>query len=359
MKIVFISPAFYPSIGGVEAHVLEISKELVRQGHSVTVVTEDVASNWQSKGTSDNEAIKLKSIDKSSYFEHKKLDQIDIFYFKFGQPSFYKKFKIWMLLLSSLNLFRSADIVHAHDVFIWYLPLRFILFQKKVFTTFHGYEGKFPPDKKAIRIRKFSKSLSYGSINVGAFIEKWYGTKSDYVTYGGITEIKKIKKDIHSMHKKRKILIVGRLEKDLSIQTYADTLKKLTQKKFDYNLTVIGDGTYRKLLETYGAVLGFRRDIKKYIKNSDIIFSSSYLLILESLQQGKQVFSAYSNPLKHDYLHNSPFDEFITISNNPRDLARTIIRGGNKDKQEKAQRWANSQTWGKVVGTYFELWNKK
>ncbi len=366
MKIVFISPAFYPSIGGVETHVLEVSRELVRRGHSVTVVTEHKSQNWQMDELSDNEADKLKSVEESIQFEHKKiffsnkkLDQIDIYYFKFGQPSFLKKFRIWFYLISHITLFKGADIIHAHDVFIWYLPLRFLLMSKKVFTTFHGYEGKFPPDPKAIRIRKLSNSLSYGSINVGAFIEKWYGTKSDFITYGGIHEIKNLKIKFTQSSKKKKILLVGRLEKDISIQVYVDTLKELAKKNFPFTLTVIGDGTFRKLLESYGTVLGFKRDVKKHLKSTDIIFSSSYLLMLESLQQGKQIISAYSNPLKHDYLHNSPFDKYITVSSSPYDLAKAIIRGGNKEKILKAQKWANTQTWEKVCDTYIELWNKK
>lgn len=359
MKIVFISPAFYPSIGGVETHVLEVSRELVRRGHSVKVITEQKSSDWQSYLSSDNEAGKLKSIEESTYFVHKKLDQIDIYYFKFGQPSFLKKFKIWILMLHNLNLFRHADIIHAHDVFIWYLPLRFILFQKKIFTTFHGYEGKFPPEDKAILIRSISNKLSYGSINVGAFIEKWYRTKSDYVTYGGVKEIKNLENKIYEKRKKIKILLVGRLEKDISVQTYADTLKELTKKSVPFTLTVIGDGSFRKLLESYGSVLGFKKNIQKYIKKHDVIFASSYLLILESLQMGKQVLSAYSNPLKHDYLHNSPFEKFITISSSHKELAKVIIRGGNKERQLKGQRWANTQTWKKVADMYEELWVKE
>lgn len=39
MKIVQLTPYFYPHLGGVESHVLELSKQLKKKGHEVLVVT--------------------------------------------------------------------------------------------------------------------------------------------------------------------------------------------------------------------------------------------------------------------------------------------------------------------------------
>jgi glycosyltransferase involved in cell wall biosynthesis len=39
MRIVQVSPWFYPHLGGVESHVRSLSRELVRRGHEVTVVS--------------------------------------------------------------------------------------------------------------------------------------------------------------------------------------------------------------------------------------------------------------------------------------------------------------------------------
>jgi len=71
-------------------------------------------------------------------------------------------------------LIQEADIVHCHDVFFWYLPFRFLYPKKKVFTTFHGWEGIFPPKWQAKVIRNISEKLSFGNICVGDFIRKWY-----------------------------------------------------------------------------------------------------------------------------------------------------------------------------------------
>ena len=43
MTFLFLSRRFYPQIGGVETHILEIGKRLVKNGHDVIVVSEDSA----------------------------------------------------------------------------------------------------------------------------------------------------------------------------------------------------------------------------------------------------------------------------------------------------------------------------
>jgi len=37
---VFLARRFYPEIGGVEKHCLELGKRLVKKGHELTVITE-------------------------------------------------------------------------------------------------------------------------------------------------------------------------------------------------------------------------------------------------------------------------------------------------------------------------------
>ncbi len=370
MKIVFIASSFYPSIGGVETHALEVSKEMVKRGHKVTIITEDKFPDKHSRQRSDSKAKNKKKTDLSTFFIRKKIsvtsspasqkvDQINIYYFKFGQQNFLKKFRIWYMLLRNISIFEQADVIHCHDVFIWYLPLKFLLFQKKVFTTFHGYEAVFPPTEKAKLIRKISNSLSRGSIMVGAFIEKWYGTKSDYITYGGVIKRKREKVAIKSLNSVIKILLIGRLEKDIGIQVYKDTLRKLTDRGIRFTFTVCGQGSLGQGLEQYGEVLGFVKDVSPYIKKADIVFASSYLSMLQVLQLGTPVFATYTNPLKHDYLRNSPFERYITITDSAEDLSRKVARfTPNLQKLKSAASWANSQTWEKVADIYIELWQK-
>jgi len=50
MKIVLVSPGYYPRIGGVEYVVKSIAERLARRGHSVIVVAgdPDIKTPWKS-----------------------------------------------------------------------------------------------------------------------------------------------------------------------------------------------------------------------------------------------------------------------------------------------------------------------
>ena len=152
MTIIFFSRLFYPHIGGVEKHVLEVGKRLVEKGHKVIVITEEYQSKRKSaKVTGEMNGIKIYRIP-------------------VGLENWSKKFRIWWQLLKLKEIIRHADIVHCHDVFFWYLPSRFLYLNKPVYTTFHGYED-YPVSKKAIIVRKISEYLSMGNICVGDFIQ--------------------------------------------------------------------------------------------------------------------------------------------------------------------------------------------
>ena len=160
MRILFLSRRFYPDLGGVEKHVYELSKILIRKGHIVTVVT-------QSQGA-ENE-----------------IDGIQIRRISDVPETWFKKFYIWIWFVLNIKLLKDAKVVHAHDVYFWYWPFKFMFLSKKSFVTFHGYET-YPIKKKAIISRKLSEYLSNGNIIVGDFIKKWYGTTPNYVIYGGV-----------------------------------------------------------------------------------------------------------------------------------------------------------------------------
>ncbi len=82
--------------------------------------------------------------------------------------------------------------------------------------------------------------------------------------------------------------------------------------------------------------------------------------MLQVLQLGTPVFATYTNPLKHDYLRDSPFEKYVTISDSAEDLARKVARfTPNLQKLKEGARWANTQTWDKVAHLYLDLWAKK
>src|SRR4051812_13147164 len=110
MTILFLARRFYPQVGGVEKHVLEISKRLVEKGHKVIVITEH------------EDKLKLKEI----------VDGIEVRRIKVGKDGWLKKFRIWGALWDMRKVVRRADVIHCHDVFFWYLPFRFLYPGKRV-----------------------------------------------------------------------------------------------------------------------------------------------------------------------------------------------------------------------------------
>ncbi len=336
MTILFLSRLFYPHVGGVEKHVLEISKRLVNDGHIVHIITEN--NSWSTLET---------------------INGITIHRMNVSPDDRLKKFRIWIWMESNKKLIEQADIIHCHDVFFWYFPFRFFFVHKPVYTTFHGYETIYPPAKKAIIIRKISERISFGNICIGDYITKWYGTKPTIISYGGINEELLKLKDQKPEGGKLNIIFIGRLEKDTGLTRYLKALDILKEKNIQYTFEAFGDGSLRKIVESYGKVHGFTQSLTKPMQQASLIFASSYLTILEALAMKKQVFSLYDNPLKRDYLCLAPFASWIIIEESPKILVEKMIEQNKKHNQKKideAYSWVKTQTWNHLVKQYYSLW---
>jgi spore maturation protein CgeB len=84
--------------------------------------------------------------------------------------------------------------------------------------------------------------------------------------------------------------------------------------------------------------------------------------MFEAMVEKRLVFAVYSDPIKRDYLVNSPFFKFIEVCSSPKEVARRVkyyIENPKEEKQkiEKAYSWAIKQSWEKVIKTYKTIWN--
>ncbi|MCL4418589.1 glycosyltransferase family 4 protein [Patescibacteria group bacterium] len=343
MIVLFLSRLFYPHIGGVEKHVLEVSKLLVEKGHSVTVLTEQY----------DNS---LKREDM--------INGIKVIRINNGKEDWFKKFRVWINLFKYKKLIEKSDIIHAHDVFFWYLPFRFLYPSKKVFTTFHGYEGNKIPGFKSKLMHRVAEKFSKGNICVGDFLKKWYGTKPTFVIYGAVN-LNKFKGE----NSKNEAIFVGRLEEETGIMKYLEAMKLLKDKGTNLSLIVLGEGSLENKAREYAKknslnvdFKGLVEDVEKYINSGKYIFVSRYLGILEAMAAKKPVFAEYNNVIKKDYLQMAPFAEYISISKNVNDIAQNMeefLLGRKKLNVEDAYTWVKTETWDKMTKTYLDLWNIK
>jgi len=335
-SVLFLCRLFHPHIGGVETHVYQISRELIKNGWQVTVLTEQY-----------DEELQLKS----------KLDGMCIL--RIPQDCLHSKLRLWKWVWGHSTVFSQHKIVHAHDVFWWILPFLPFL-RQKVFITFHGWEGVFPPKKSAVRQRQLYAWLANGVIQVGDFINTWYGTVADFTIYGAATvQLKKPKVDELSH-----LTFLGRLSADNAVDKVIQIVRTLQEEVEDTHITFIGDGAMRVECETVGKVTGFLENVSPYIDRADLIFSSSYLSIFNAVASGKMVCALYDNELKKEYLEKLPFAEFLIIGDEPQKLAYQLLELYESPQEvnsrvESAQEWVKKQSWGKIARQYERLWARQ
>ena len=255
MKVLMMTRLYWPHVGGVEKHVEKIT-EILKKKHQITIVCE-------------------KHDPKLPDYENDR----GVIIYRIGGSD---KWAIWKWWFRHLNLINDADIIHIHDVFFWFLPFRLPYWFKKVFITFHGWEGIYPLPRKNIIVRKFSEWMANGNICVGEFIKKYYGTKSDYVIYGAAEKIK------YPKVKRQGAIFVGHPDTDQGLDYYKRLARKMKVK-----LDIFTDDP----------------DAGKYFYKYKYAFVSGYLSILEAMAQNTPVFTHYDNPLKYDYLNMTPFKD--------------------------------------------------
>ncbi len=340
MKILFISKFFLPHVGGIENHLQEISKILIKQEHKVSIITKRLSNHQPDEN----------------------LGKIEILRISYPMIKFIGLIVIWLQLLRYIKFIKKVDIVHIHDVFVWCIPLKILFPKKPLFLTFHGYES-YPIKKRAFWIRKLANRCTKGNLCVGHFMEKWYKTITPFFIYGAVNKKVFYRENASKNLYKYDAIFSSRLDEQTGIITYLKSTQILRRRNIKFKLAVLGDGIYRKQADKVATTFGFVKDPAPYFKVSRFAFVSRYLAILEAMACKKLVFATYDNPLKEDYLRMTPFAKWIIIEKDPRKLADRVEYymkhpGEEKKLIEPAYRWARQQTWEKVADVYLKLWRQ-
>ncbi len=334
-RILFFTRLYYPHIGGVEKHIYKISQQLIKKGFEITVVAEQHGK-------------KLK--------ERENIDGINIFRIPIRTSERNKKFEVWKWMVKNKNLVKGFDIIHIHDVFFWIIPLIFSIDRKRVFITFHGYEG-YPVKLKHKILRKISELYCNGSICVGDFIKKWYWANPDIVIYGAAERTKLAPTRVERQHS---AVFFGRLDSQTGIKEYYGAFLSLKRRYKDFKLEVIGEGEFGNKMNGV-SISPFKSNIAKYVQNNRFVFVSGYLSMLEAMLSKKLVFAVYTDPVKKDYLVKSPFVKYVEVCSSSKEIEKKVkfyIDNPKEEsiKVEKAYNWAVNQTWSKVTDEYLKLW---
>lgn len=339
MNILFLTRLYNPHVGGVEKHITEISR-LLSLRHKITIVTEQ------------------HSPDLTLYERQQNLEIYRI-PLSLGAKKL-TKWQIWNWVLKNLQIFRNSDIIHIHDVFFWILPYKILHPFRKIYITFHGYEGFAAPSIRKVFWHRLAALLTTGNICIGSFHQKWYGVEPNIISYGGVSA-----KKVLLRKKPNTSIFIGRLDEDTGILDY---LEATSSKKI--RLDVFGSGPLllrsKKLSHKYKAAVkyhGFVVNADKYLSGYTMAFVSRYLAILEALINRVPVVAHYNNSIKFDYLYLAPFRPYIWICGNPQELSDAITEiNENSLLREKKVRggynWSRNQTWEKLASEYEQLWQK-
>jgi glycosyltransferase involved in cell wall biosynthesis len=329
MNILFISHFYHPHIGGVEKHTEGLSKLLLKEGHTITIITS------KHDTTLDNYEV---------------INTVKVYRILTPKIKLVGLLIIWLQMLKHVKLFIKADVVHAHDVFVWVLPIRLLQFSVPFTITLHGWEGKWPILRQNILLKQFTNKLSSGSLAIGNYISEYYRLTPSAVSYGA-TDI-----PAESITKKPKtILYVGRLSPDTGLPLFLKAAKDLK----GYNIEFCGDGPLRQECEKIGTLHGFV-DPQKYLIRSQYCIASGYLTILEALANKCIVFTFYDNPLKKDYFAQSPLQSVVQSSGSTNEfLIKFASLKKNKSKQKNlvtsGLKIARKHSWTKLRADYAKI----
>jgi glycosyltransferase involved in cell wall biosynthesis len=334
VKILVLAPAYAPSTGGVEKHIQRVNREFRAQGHEVVVLVRHNLFVPQRQMIDGVDVWRLPASDS--------LPSMALWYYQHRQ------------------VFEGIDVVHSHD----YYPRRLhqLLSSVRWVHTFHGYEG-WPIDPAAIDARQIVREEVNACFGIGAFIEKWYGTKLDYITYGAADE----PSDTPAIKHGADLVFIGRLESDTGFEDYLKGFALIHRQHPKVRLAVLGDGQLRHWGEEFVrteqlpvSFEGWQDDTAPYQRAAKVVLVSGYLAILEAARLEKPILAHYGTPIKHDYLACHPLASKFVTANSP----ETVAEGYERALQlpyitlADSAAWAKQQTWEALGEQYLRVYKR-
>lgn len=241
LKIAQICPKYFPSIGGVETHVKELSERLVKKGYDVQVLTTLYDSKLPHEEIINNVKIK----------RFKTWAPNECYWFSSSLKGFLK------------NNSNNFDIVHAHSYHAF--PALYAAKTKDknrlILTThYHGTGHSFfrkmlhIPYKALgqVEIKNSDKLICVSSYEKELILNNFRIDPSKIVVIPNGIKVNQLNSP-QSTKKNNSLLYVGRLEKYKGVQ---HIIKSLRYLKPNITLEVVGKGPYKKSLLTLVTQLG-------------------------------------------------------------------------------------------------------
>ena len=235
MRIAIVCPYDLDTPGGVQTHILDLSKELKNTGHQVKIIVPRC-----NEVQDDNEDVIF--LGKSRKIEfNKTIFDISLVYGKDRKK------------LSAVLREGNFDIIHYHTIWTPFLPMQILLASNAAnVATFHDT----PPDNFSGKLTKFVfRILSYFLLkHLDAAIAVSEAPAEHLVKLPGhkihvippCTDLRLFSPDIKPLVARLEnfvtILFLGRLEKRKGILPLLQAFNKLVEQKLDVRLLIAGDG---------------------------------------------------------------------------------------------------------------------
>lgn len=334
MKILMVSINFYPSVGGIELVTENLSREFVRMGHQVTIITNTISK------------------------------EVDVFPFTVLRNPKYKEV---------YTAYNDCDVFVHQAISLKYLwPL---FFRKKPFFVVYHQVGWEQGIKGFIK-----RMVSYISHNicVSYATAKGYKLKNYDVIHNAYNDA--IYKNINT-NKRRNFIFAGRLESDKGVYLLIDAFNKFKESSDnDEKLILIGNSKYRNQIEEYAQTTQFSssiifkgqmtpKEVAMQLNEANILVVPSKfpyreafgVVVLEGLACGCLVIGADGDGIE-EAMGNAGFP---FKNGDVQELTCAMIRAYSITKEEKMKRMAlankiiSSQTMYLVSNKYINIFKKK
>jgi glycosyltransferase involved in cell wall biosynthesis len=288
MKILMLTPYFYPHTGGTEKYVKDLAIQLVKNGHEVTVIANNVPRAKKAKSEEVIDGVKIK-----------RLPAFDFLYYLPVTWAFRK------------NMLEGFDVVHIHCPPHSFIRTLAGKTEKPVVATFHcdvtvtGQFFNIPVPKfithgfeaimdayarlfmnKVDEIISTSvsyastspviKSLKYNAIPIGVYHDKL----DESLKQQGIDPLKE---------KKKQILFLGRLAANKGVNYLVAAMPKILEKQPDAKLIICGEGEEKSSIVNQIKELGLENAITFYgtvdLANLAKLYATSSVFVLPSINR--------------------------------------------------------------------------
>jgi glycosyltransferase involved in cell wall biosynthesis len=360
LKIIQVSPRFYPYIGGIETHVFEISKRLAKK-HDVHVFTTDPSGELPKEECISG--IKIKRFNSFAPNE--------AFFFS---PELYSALKK-----------EHADILHIHSnqslsSLLAFMGMKKTNIKKFIFTPHYSPHGTTPLRKVIRKIYdKIQNRIFFGAdriicvsdYEIELITKELKIPRKKIVKIPNGIDIKKFK-NISKVKREHdfQILSVGRIEKYKRVQWILHAVKGLT-KKFpdkDIHLVVVGKGPYKEdLLSlckdlglenyiTFKENLNYDELLKEFSKCDVFVLPSAFeifgIVVLEALALNKPIIISRDGALPE------LFGEYGFVINSIKQLEESLITLINDGNKVKVDFDLKNYTWDSVTSKILKLYKK-